>query len=505
MSEADHLAQNPATTAASDVTAVLATSSSGAAPTVPGYTIGRLLGRGGMGEVWLAEHATLHRTLALKVLRPELARDPAFVERFLREARAAARINHINVVMVHDAGQIEGCLYLAMEYMPGGDLRTCITSGRGLPLAQAIDLCLGAAEGLQALHDAGLIHRDLKPENILLDAAGRPKIADFGLARATQGDDRMTATGQAMGTPAYMSPEQAQGVADVDERSDVYALGATFFALLSGRPPFIGATPWVVVAQVMKDPPPEIRRLVPQVPVALAALLERTLAKDRTKRPASAQAFAEELRRIRDAGTPTSLRTPRFAWPAITRRLPSTTTLVVSAIVVVILGSWMLMAGTSQDGASTSTTAPSAKPNRTTATSATTAKPAVKPAESAKPAAEQAAAPDRRESSSPFSAIREGFREVRTAVRGTLRETVPSALPGAITAVRRAFKAQGLTLVRDIGDTTSATLETRMTDGEALTVTLRVNDTGTELAIQIGAFGDQGRAKQVLEWIMAKL
>ena len=228
MNEADHLKENPATTAASDVTAVLATSSSGAAPTVPGYIIDRLLGRGGMGEVWLAEHATLHRTLALKVLRPELARDPAFVERFLREARAAARINHINVVMVHDAGQIEGCLYLAMEYMPGGDLRSCITNGRGLPLAQAIDLCLGAADGLQALHDAGLIHRDLNPENILLDAAGRPKIADFGLARATQGDDRMTATGQAMGTPAYMSPEQAQGVADVDERSDVHALHKQF-------------------------------------------------------------------------------------------------------------------------------------------------------------------------------------------------------------------------------------------------------------------------------------
>ena len=197
------------------------------------------------------------------------------------------------------------------------------------------------------------------------------------------------------------------------------------------------------------------------------------------------------------------------------RRLPSTTTLVVSGIVVVILGSWVLMAGASQDSTPTSTTptsttVSSTKPastttSRTTAASTDTAKPAVKSAEPPKPATEQTATTERRESSNPFSAIREGFRDVRTAVRGTLRENIPSALPGATPAVRRAFKAQGLTLVRDVSDTTSATLETRMADGEALTVTVRVNGTGTELAIQIGAFGDQERAKQVMEWIKAKL
>lgn len=492
------------TVVASDATVVTAPGGSAAMPVIPGYTLSRLLGRGGMGEVWLAEHATLQRTLALKVLRQDLGRDPAFVERFLREARAAARISHPGVVMVHDAGEASGCLYLAMEYMPGGDLRSHITSGRGLPVEQAIDLCLGAADGLQALHGAGLIHRDLKPENILLDAAGRPKIADFGLARQTQGDDRMTATGMAMGTPAYMSPEQAQGVADVDERSDVYALGATLFALLSGRPPFVGATPWVVVAQVMKEPPPDICGLVPQVPATLAALIQRTLAKERDQRPASAQAFADELRRIRSAGTAPAaarglprMQLPSLKWPrwlTPTRR-PSTTTMAVFAIVVVIIGGWLLLAGTAGDDLPTTTRSSTATKGRdTTRAKDTTTAPAV--AESK---------PESTSTSNPLSAIRDGFRDVRTAVRGTLRETVTDILPDVLLAIRRALKAEGLTLVRDVGDSTSATLETRMADGEALTVTLRTNGTGTDLAIQIGAFGDQERAKQVLGWIKAKL
>lgn len=509
MSADEPLAKTPSTVVASDATIVTAPSASVAMPVIPGYTLSRLLGRGGMGEVWLAEHATLQRTLALKVLRQDLGRDPAFVERFLREARAAARISHPGVVMVHDAGEAGGCLYLAMEYMPGGDLRSHITSGRGLPVDHAIDLCLGAADGLQMLHGAGLIHRDLKPENILLDAAGRPKIADFGLARMTQGDDRMTATGMAMGTPAYMSPEQAQGVADVDERSDVYALGATLFALLSGRPPFIGATPWVVVAQVMKEPPPDICGLVPQVPATLAALLQRTLAKERDKRPASAQAFADELRRIRTTGTaPTTARglprlaLPRLAWPRwmSPRGLPSTTTLAVLAIVVVIIGGWLLLAGTTTAEPPTTTRASTATKGRDTtrARDSTPAKPATPPA-----AAESQ--PASSTSSNPLSAIRDGFRDVRTAVRGTLRETVTDILPDVVLATRRALKTEGLTLVRDVGDSTSATLETRMADGEALTVTLRANGTGTDLAIQIGAFGDQERAQQVLGWIKAKL
>lgn len=486
MTEADHLADTPATAAASDATAVMTTSG----PAVPGYIIGRLLGRGGMGEVWLAEHATLHRTLALKVLRSDLARDAAFVDRFLREARAAARINHPGVVMVHDAGQVDGGLYLAMEYMPGGDLRSCITAGRGLPQAQAIDLCLGAAEGLQALHDAGLIHRDLKPENILLDATGRPKIADFGLARTTQGDDRMTATGMAMGTPAYMSPEQAQGMADVDERSDVYALGATLFALLTGRPPFVGATPWVVVAQVMNEPPPDIRQLVPQIPIALSALLTRTLAKDRSQRPTSARNFAEELRGIRFAGERSAVRPAGLHWIRLAKHLLSKTTLIVIAAVVTLVGGWVLLASAGRDDAA-------ANPRPSTQQA--------KEIEVARPAAPSSGSPAPNDSPSPLNSIKEGFREVRTAVRGTLRETVAVPLTRATTAVRRAFKRQGLALVRDLSDTSSATLETRMADGEDLTVVLRVSGSSTELAIQIGAFGDEDRARQVLAWIKGEL
>jgi eukaryotic-like serine/threonine-protein kinase len=492
MSGSEQQADGSTAPPASDATLVRPGIAAGAPPAIPGYTIERLLGRGGMGEVWLAQHATLQRTLALKVLRSDLARDPAFVERFLREARTAARINHPAVVMVHDAGTAGAYLYLAMEYMPGGDLRSCITSGRGLPVEQAIGLCLGAAEGLQALHEVGLIHRDLKPENILLDSAGRPKIADFGLARTAQGDDRMTATGQAMGTPAYMSPEQAQGVADVDVRSDVYALGATLFAMLTGRPPFVGATPWVVVAQVMKEPPPDIRRLAPQVPSALAALLERTLAKDRARRPASAQAFADELRRIADAGAQAAgvSSTPRGGTSI---RRPSRSTLIAAALLLlVVLGGWLMLSGSAHDEAPTPTATTASASN----TKGRTAQ--APPPDEDKPATASGAA-------APLTAIREGFRDVRTAVRGTLREPVAAPLGDATAAVRRAIRKQGLVLVRDRSDATSATLETRLADGEDLTVMLRTHGNGSELSIQIGAFGDQERAKQVLAWIMREL
>ena len=309
-------------------------------PQLPGYVVERLLGRGGMGDVWLARHQTLDRQVALKVVRGEYASDPAHVDRFLREARAAAKVNHPRVVTVHDAGQNNGALYLAMEFVPGGDLHGHL-AGKPMPEVEAVRLLCAAAQGLQAIHDAGLVHRDIKPENLFLDPDGLPKIGDLGLPRSRAGDDRMTVTGQAVGTPAYMSPEQANGAADIDARSDIYSLAATGFALLTGRPPFIGATPWATVAQVINDPAPDPRQCNPAISANVAIALRAALAKAPAQRPVTAQAFAAML--TAPPGTvvlpPSPSRTARAWWRW--RPLQAAAGMVVGVTVAgIIVASW---------------------------------------------------------------------------------------------------------------------------------------------------------------------
>lgn len=263
---------------------------------IAGYRLIRLLGRGGMAVVYEAIHLRLRRPVALKLLvlddeRQELA------ARFLREARAMMQVRHANLITIHDAGQVEGVHYLAMELSTGGDLAKRIERDGPLPVGYALRLMIGCCEGLAAMHRAGLVHRDIKPGNIFLTADGEAKIGDFGLARQVSGADRMTVTGTSWGTPGYMAPEQIVGAADVDGRADLYALGATFYTLLTGREPFSGETAYLASFKAMTEPFPDPREHNPAVPASVATIIRMATGHERTRRYSSAQAMREDLAR----------------------------------------------------------------------------------------------------------------------------------------------------------------------------------------------------------------
>ena len=253
--------------------------------TVAGFQIVGKLGQGGMGAVYRATQLSIGREVALKVMAPDVAKNKGFVERFLREGMAMGAINHPNVVTCYDAGQDGKILYMALELMTGGDADQLARELGGiLPPVRACMIVRDCAAGLSAIHRAGLIHRDIKPANIFLGEDGTAKLADLGLARQEDGDDKMTRTGTAMGTPAFMSPEQAEGADDLDIRSDIYALGATLFLLVTGQPPFTGQSAYAVVAKVINDPVPDPRTLNPNVPDGVVQIIRNAMHKDRNKR-----------------------------------------------------------------------------------------------------------------------------------------------------------------------------------------------------------------------------
>src|SRR5262245_14221097 len=205
----------------------------------PQLDILELLGQGGMGAVYKARQRGLDRLVAVKVLPPQVGRDPAFAERFTREARALARLSHPNIVAVHDFGQADGLYYFVMEYVEGVNLRQTMRGG-SLTSKDALAIVPQLCAALQFAHDEGIVHRDIKPENILLDRRGRVKVADFGLAKLLghePAQDSLTASRQVMGTPRYMAPEQMEGSREVDHRADIYSLGVVFYELLTGELP----------------------------------------------------------------------------------------------------------------------------------------------------------------------------------------------------------------------------------------------------------------------------
>jgi serine/threonine-protein kinase len=266
------------------------------------YQFLRRLGRGGMAEVYLAEQMSLRRQVAMKVLLPALANDPAYLRRFHHEAQSAASLVHANIVQIHEVGCIEGIHFIAQEYVPGQNLKQLLVRKGPLDVASVVSVIRQVAAALQRAAQRGVIHRDIKPENILIAPGGEVKVADFGLARFSDQSVALTQVGITMGTPLYMSPEQVEG-GEVDPRSDIYSFGVTCYQMIAGRPPFDGESPLAVAVQHLKKAPERLEYARPDLPDGLCRIVHKMLAKnpqERYQRPAE---IIQELRDLRLEGS----------------------------------------------------------------------------------------------------------------------------------------------------------------------------------------------------------
>ncbi|MEZ0163212.1 Stk1 family PASTA domain-containing Ser/Thr kinase [Kineococcus sp. LSe6-4] len=311
------------------------------APRVLGgrYEVGNLLGRGGMAEVHVAQDTRLGRTVAVKLLRSDLARDPSFQARFRREAQAAAGLNHPAIVAVYDTGaehltehgggRVE-LPWIVMEYVEGRTLRDMLRTDHPLAITDALAYTEGVLAALEYSHRMGIVHRDIKPANVMITPAGEVKVMDFGIARAVSDSSAtLTQTSAVMGTAQYLSPEQARGE-QVDARSDLYSTGCLLYEILTGRPPFTGDAPVAVAYQHVSEQPRPPSALVPDIPPAVDSVVLMALSKDREHRYQSAGDFADDLRRavegrpLRGASLPpTAQATQQFAAAAPTTVTPA--------------------------------------------------------------------------------------------------------------------------------------------------------------------------------------
>ncbi|MCP4087761.1 MAG: Stk1 family PASTA domain-containing Ser/Thr kinase [Actinomycetia bacterium] len=265
------------------------------------YELHARIARGGMADVFLARDLLLDRPVAVKVLFPQFASDAAFVERFRREAQAAANLNHPNIVAVYDWGTDKGAYFIVMEYVEGRSLADILKSEGILHPDRAADVATDVAAALSFAHRNGVVHRDVKPGNVLISSTGQIKVADFGIARAVGGGrtDDLTKTGSVLGTATYFSPEQAQGQT-VDPRSDLYSLGIVLYESVSGRPPFAGDNPVAIAYQHVQEQPPPLRLINPAVPPTLEAIVLKLLNKRPFDRYPSAEDLRTDLRRFRE-------------------------------------------------------------------------------------------------------------------------------------------------------------------------------------------------------------
>ena len=275
------------------------------------YLVDAEIGRGGMAAVYRATDLRLHRQVAIKVLPPELAFNADVRERFMREAQTAAQLSHPGIVPIYSVDEREGIVYFVMALVDGESLAQRLAREPRLPIDETKRILAAVADALAYAHSKGVVHRDVKPDNIMLDrATGRPTVTDFGIARAAQGDTRLTVTGIAIGTPAYMSPEQALGERELDGRSDIYSLGIIGYQMLAGETPFKASnTPAMLVKHVSETPRP-LAMLRPDTPYALAHAIGRALAKKPEDRWADASAFGQAILDTQ----PQPARAP--AWPS---------------------------------------------------------------------------------------------------------------------------------------------------------------------------------------------
>jgi serine/threonine-protein kinase len=293
---------------------------------IPGYALEREVGRGGMGIVYRARQESIGRVVAVKVLPPQAAKNREFSERFLREAKAAAKLNHENVVAAIDAGRAGDLVYFVMEFVEGETARQRLDREGPLPVEDVLRILRDIARALVHARKHGLVHRDVKPDNIMLNRDGRAQLCDLGLARlalpggtpAAGGEKAPERTGIAEGTPYYMAPEQARGLADIDIRADLYALGATAYHLLTGEYPYDGEDARSIMLQQVNDPFPDVRAKRPETPEALAALIGRLVEKEREKRMAGPAEVVAALDEILGEGplAPAARRRPALLAPA---------------------------------------------------------------------------------------------------------------------------------------------------------------------------------------------
>ena len=280
---------------------------------LPGATLGHcviedMLGQGGMARVYRGRQENLDRTVAIKVLPPYYAADPAFVERFKLEARAMARLSHPNIVTVHDAGEENGRLYIVMEYVGGGTLKQRMAAG--MQMRDITHVIREVASALSYAHGLGIVHRDVKPVNVLMDTNGRAVLSDFGIAKVLATSAALTHTGAGVGTPEYMSPEQCRGTA-VDARADIYALGVMLYEMLTGHTPFEADNYTALAHSHIYEPVPPPSRLNPRISPAVQSVILKALEKSPTDRFQKATEFSLALDQAVAAQTPVAVVTGR--------------------------------------------------------------------------------------------------------------------------------------------------------------------------------------------------
>ena len=354
------------------------------------YQIQACLGVGGMGVVYQAHDRTLDEDVAIKILRPDFAQDPTMAERFKHEIKLARKVRHRNVAAIHDFGEDRSLLYISMELVEGIDVKKVLRQGGGLSPDRAYGIAVQVADGLQAVHDAGIVHRDLKTSNIMLDPQGVARLLDFGVAKRL-GEGTLTAAGHIVGTPEYMSPEQAQGK-KVDFRSDIYALGIVLFEIFTGRVPFRGETPISTILKHINDPPPLQGPEAARIPEKARPILRRMLAKDPGLRYQTAREVAAALRDVAESGTDARLPAtqvvamprPRTAGGPEPKSRALALWLLGGLVLAVGGGAWVFVKPAREQGPALATSMPPASPSVSlTAAVEPTARPSAVTAESA--------------------------------------------------------------------------------------------------------------------------